>query len=552
MIADIFGLVIQQKVAQGIAAHIGAENVDYAGDDLPRMVWVPGIDTFRPGKIRTSIDDPSQESSPLRQSFLTRVASVKVHLWAKSEKQKSTPLDDIRAMEDLLRRVLVAVRNTVPGNFTASDFLWSGGRSEGQEIAENGRYGILSLSFEVPIYRTPEEEELTTAIATTETQTGTMAFPVAGQYEPNDADIPNLLARWKFNDATQDLIEEATWPLVPFGDSPPTLADGLIEGTARVFAEYNAGGANGLAVGASDVGNSNCTFSGWVLRDYDGSSTGFESLFMLAGYGSDETEETNRVLSLLYDRVTGVCSVFWEHDAGVNALVELTGMVIPADLLAHNFALVKRVQDDGNVTYLGYVDGQLLATATDQVNSTGGTAALWWFGSQLSDPGVLTAASLRLSSMFAGAVGTLVVATPGFDGNFFTLFGVADLGSGAPLAVEVADPDIYGNPGIVVHLAVDDGTSTVDTMIAAIQATPDVAALLQDTTGCSGTAVLANRWGPSVGGTEFSGGEDAPDFFFGLQGTIDDFRFYDAALLPDAVLELSRPMRGPVTASPGP
>lgn len=432
MIAEIFAAVIQQQVLEGVACHIGAEFTDYAGDEFPRMVWIPGVDTFRSGKIKTGVDG-AKATELIESPFLTRVAGVKVKLWAVSNKQKSEARDDILALEHLLRRTLVAVQNVAFGNFDAGDFVWGGG--DGQEIAEKGRVGTLSLTFEVPIYRTPEEAVLAEAEANVETQTGTMNFPVGPQWNDDSTKIPGLVARWRFDEANDgDVIADdfGTWPLTGFGSVPSLVVDGLVDGRARSFPGYQTSGASGPAIGASAIGNSNCTFTGWLRRSYDGSSpNGFEQAFLLGGYGADETEAANRSLSLLYRRSDGAVFVEWEFGAGVNQIFAMPGMALASDNLSHAFAVSKLIQNDGLVTVRGYVDGVLVSTVVNQPNSTGGEDSLWWIGVQQEGP---------------------------------------------------SDP------------------------------TP----------------------------------------FLGIQGAVDDFRFYDRVLSPQEVLQVASPMRGPVTASPTP
>lgn len=173
-VANIYRNVTQQPALVGVALDIGAEFIDDATKPAPRAVWVPTVDTFRPGKIKTSLDGSALNTLELRV-FLTRNANVDIHLWAKANVAPALAVDEIAAVEELARRMLAAIRRTNPGNFAAGSLVW--GATKGEAIAEFGRYAVLSVSFEVPIYESNAETAWQVTQATTESQTGTMTEP---------------------------------------------------------------------------------------------------------------------------------------------------------------------------------------------------------------------------------------------------------------------------------------------------------------------------------------------------------------------------------------
>lgn len=180
MIADIFTAVSASAFLAGVDQLIGGEFIEQHAAP-PRMVWVPTNDSFRPGKIRT------HTSASLPKSIGTRVAGVRVRIWGKGAGlgNVADSAGEVRAVEDLLRRLICAVHEKAFGSYNVESMNWVG--QDGQELLQYGRCCDVSLSFEVPIYATNAEVSLGNATITTVTMTGQADFQPLGD-SPSDND----------------------------------------------------------------------------------------------------------------------------------------------------------------------------------------------------------------------------------------------------------------------------------------------------------------------------------------------------------------------------
>ncbi len=166
MLADVYLAVKAHALLAGIDCAIGAEHID-ANAAPPRVVWVPTADSITPGQGRrnTTAKEP--------KAVLTRRAGVRIRCWGKAEASDDA-VDDIRAVEELVRRVLVAIHETCFGAYEATAIEWVGG--DGQEVAQYGRAADVVVAFEVPVMK-DASPLATLAVITTAEMTGEVQFP---------------------------------------------------------------------------------------------------------------------------------------------------------------------------------------------------------------------------------------------------------------------------------------------------------------------------------------------------------------------------------------
>ncbi len=270
MIADVFASLQSNGLLSGVDLKLGSEfiNVNAAP---PRIVLWPTVDTFRPGRIQTGLPIGTKAS----RSTLTRVAGLNARIWAKASGStgniRNSPAE-VRAVEDLLRKFLSAVHQVGWGDYKVGAAEWGDAAGEGAPVGQYGRFVTVPLSFEIPIYATPDELNQTLT-APTEVQT-TLAIPTdtvvvdlvlalvialdAGSVTaPSGTQSMNHGAQIQFF-ATEDLAgagtdvsDDAVFALEDVGGQPPAadmfefLGQGLVssklagpDGTATLRATY--------------------------------------------------------------------------------------------------------------------------------------------------------------------------------------------------------------------------------------------------------------------------------------------------------------------------
>ena len=172
MIADIYLAIIKSKYLEGIDTAIGAEFLDENASP-PRMVWVPTADEFEfGGGVRAVFSQP--------KTPVLRNAGVRIRVWGKASDSSET-VDDIRATEQLLNRVIVALSDCAHGSVAFNSAEWVA--ADGQEVAQYGRAIDLNVTFKVPVVRDMDVDGITTAPITSlpaDSMTGTADFPPAG------------------------------------------------------------------------------------------------------------------------------------------------------------------------------------------------------------------------------------------------------------------------------------------------------------------------------------------------------------------------------------
>lgn len=167
MITDVFTAVSANAALTGVVSKIGAEFLDEF-DVAPKLVWVPTNDTFTPGSRNTSANSTFVKEP--RQIGI-RTAGARVRVWAAGD---GTPLGDINATEDLLRKLLVAVHETVFGSYRVQSMTWIG--QDGAELTQLGRVCDVSLTFDMPIFKDARTLG-TLAVITSNEMSGAEGFP---------------------------------------------------------------------------------------------------------------------------------------------------------------------------------------------------------------------------------------------------------------------------------------------------------------------------------------------------------------------------------------
>jgi len=169
MLADVFTAVTAHALLAGVESQLGAESVEEISNP-PRMVWVPTHDTFEPGQ---RINTPGAiTKSP--KSIGTRWAGVMVHVWAETSNATKTPLADVAACEELVRKLLVAVHENAVGSYRVEGLDWVD--ADGAELVQKGRACNVRLAFAVPITRQPDTLA-TLAVVNTSGMTGSLGLP---------------------------------------------------------------------------------------------------------------------------------------------------------------------------------------------------------------------------------------------------------------------------------------------------------------------------------------------------------------------------------------
>lgn len=151
MLADIIDVTmatLNARRADELPVLIGEKHV-FANGAPPRIVWVPGTDSFTAPEKR----------SHTQPSILTRAAGVSCHVWGKT----------LADTEQLLNDLLLAVKDATRGDFEVQGAEWL---TEG-EFCSSGAACLLQLVFRMPVVA---------AVATIKTLTG-VAFSAALPHE---------------------------------------------------------------------------------------------------------------------------------------------------------------------------------------------------------------------------------------------------------------------------------------------------------------------------------------------------------------------------------
>lgn len=167
MLADIYLAVMAASDLAGIDHDIGAEHLS-ANAAPPRVVWVPTVDAVDRGQGRrnTAAKEP--------KSVMTRRAGCFIRCWAKSESEES--VDDVRATEQLVNRVLVAIHEAAFGSYEVTAVEWVS--SDGAELMQLGRCADIRVAFEVPVTKPASATAQLTVITSAEME-GTADFPTS-------------------------------------------------------------------------------------------------------------------------------------------------------------------------------------------------------------------------------------------------------------------------------------------------------------------------------------------------------------------------------------
>lgn len=152
MIVDIYAQVIASPYLAGIEQALGAEFLDKQSAP-PRMVWVPVGDSFVSGT-----NEKRNTSNKTMRAVATRNASVRIRVWSKA--QADTAEADIAAIETTVRKLICAIHDAAVGDFELQGGAWVA--EEGSEVLQYGRAYDLTVTFQIPIYRDPEIDGITT------------------------------------------------------------------------------------------------------------------------------------------------------------------------------------------------------------------------------------------------------------------------------------------------------------------------------------------------------------------------------------------------------
>lgn len=152
MLADIYTSIITSAYLVGIEQRLGAEFLEEKSAP-PRMVWVPVGDSFVPGD-----NGKRSTTDRLLRSVGTRVARVRVRIYVKASMDTAT--DDIREVETMLRSLITAISSEAHGDFALEGGEWVS--ADGAELLQYGRAYDLTVSFNIPLYRDPVVDGVTT------------------------------------------------------------------------------------------------------------------------------------------------------------------------------------------------------------------------------------------------------------------------------------------------------------------------------------------------------------------------------------------------------
>lgn len=156
MITDVFTAVTAAAVLQGVESKLGQEFIGQHTDpgQYGRAVWVPTRDSFRRGKVQAGRPANSRDA----RALLTRVAGVNIHLWAHGGNNANGSVAAIAAVEDLARKVLVAIHEKAFGSYEAVGLVWPGSEDAEAPMMQLGRSAVLQVTFEMPIARLLEDD----------------------------------------------------------------------------------------------------------------------------------------------------------------------------------------------------------------------------------------------------------------------------------------------------------------------------------------------------------------------------------------------------------
>lgn len=172
MLVDVFEAVSANANLASVTSVLGAERREEF-DVPPRLVWMPSSDTFEAGK-RVNAPNSTTLTQHKQASVGTRWAGVRVLVWAESTAADKTPEADVRAVEDLVRKLLVAVHEECFGNYRVSGMEWTG--ADGAELVQQGRACLVSMAFAVPIFKDAPTTG-TLAVINTSGMEGTLDLP---------------------------------------------------------------------------------------------------------------------------------------------------------------------------------------------------------------------------------------------------------------------------------------------------------------------------------------------------------------------------------------
>lgn len=152
MIASIYAEIITSPYLTGVEQRLGAEFKDEKSIP-PRMLWVPVGDSFI-----TGTNEKRNTSNKTQRAIATRRASVRIRMWAKGD--SDTIESDITASETMLRQLICAIHDKAVGDYEIQSGAWVA--EEGAEMFQIGRAYDLTVAFQVPIYRDPTIDGITT------------------------------------------------------------------------------------------------------------------------------------------------------------------------------------------------------------------------------------------------------------------------------------------------------------------------------------------------------------------------------------------------------
>lgn len=151
MIADVFSAVAAANVLKNVSCKLGQEFIGQHTDPGQdgRVVWVPTRDAFRRGKVQAGRPVNSRDA----RALLTRIAGVNIHLWAHSGPNVDGSVAAIAAVEELARKVLVAIHEKAFGSYEAVGLVWPGSDDGEAPMMQFGRSAVLQVTFEMPVAR---------------------------------------------------------------------------------------------------------------------------------------------------------------------------------------------------------------------------------------------------------------------------------------------------------------------------------------------------------------------------------------------------------------
>jgi hypothetical protein len=145
----------QVRAAMPDVVHVvGEEHLSATHLNPPSVVWVPGVDAFRPPLA--SLGGRGQP-----QARLTCAESVQVYAWGVGPGAVRTVEADMRAAKALGLAVLLEVEKVVPGSYRATAGSWQANAPK----IQLGRMYVLAFEFEAPVYA-PVRKVRVTAVET--------------------------------------------------------------------------------------------------------------------------------------------------------------------------------------------------------------------------------------------------------------------------------------------------------------------------------------------------------------------------------------------------